>query len=366
MRDRNGNASVTRERPGGGHPHLPERHFAAPARSRRIARRQAAALARLHAAGADFALSRPNSLSVAGWQELAAHTIPRAEAVQNGLGGLIAGALAELETQWPQDLPAGIIHADLFPDNVLFMGDTVSGVIDFYFACHDMLAYDLAVTLNSWCFETDGAYNVTKGRAMIAAYRAGRAQGNNEMSDAEIAAMPLLMRGAALRFLLTRLYDWLNPDPNALVRPKDPREYSRKLRFHASVKQASGIWLLSVDEFLPMAPVRGNPGPGGWGAILRMGAHEKELSGGEAGHHQQPHGIDGGDRGLERAEKAVRRDALYRQPLCDGRRHDLAERLESEGWKTADKKPVKNEDLWRALDDAMARHQITWRWVQGP
>ena len=197
-----------------------------------------AALAQLHAAGADFALSRPNSLSVAGWQELAAHTIPRAEAVQNGLGALIAGALAELETAWPQDLPAGIIHADLFPDNVLFMGDKVSGLIDFYFACNDMLAYDLAVLLNSWCFETDGAYNVTKARAMIAAYRAGRAQSNNEMSDAEIAAMPLLMRGAALRFLLTRLYDWLNPDPNALVRPKDPREYSRKLRFHLSVKQA--------------------------------------------------------------------------------------------------------------------------------
>jgi homoserine kinase type II len=192
-----------------------------------------AALAQLHEAGADFALSRPNSLSVAGWHELAAHTTPRAEAVQGGLGALITASLAELEAQWPHDLPAGIIHADLFPDNVLFMGDKVSGVIDFYFACHDMLAYDLAVMLNSWCFETDGAYNVTKGKAMIAAYRAGR-----DMSDAEITAMPLLMRGAALRFLLTRLYDWLNPDPNALVRPKDPREYARKLRFHASVKQA--------------------------------------------------------------------------------------------------------------------------------
>jgi homoserine kinase type II len=192
-----------------------------------------AALAQLHAAGADFALPRANSLSVAGWQELAAHTIPRAEAVQNGLGALISEQLQDLQVHWPQDLPAGIIHADLFPDNVLFMGDRVSGVIDFYFACHDMLAYDLAVTLNSWCFETDGAYNVTKGKAMIAAYREGRA-----MTDAEISAMPLLMRGAALRFLLTRLYDWLNPDPGALVRPKDPREYARKLRFHASVKHA--------------------------------------------------------------------------------------------------------------------------------
>jgi homoserine kinase type II len=193
-----------------------------------------AALAGLHAAGKGFALVRPNALSVAGWHELAAATVTRADAVQAGLGALITESLAELEARWPANLPAGVIHADLFPDNVLFMGDRLSGIIDFYFACNDMLAYDLAVLLGSWCFESDGAYNVTKGKAMIAGYRGGRA-----ITDAEVAAMPLLMRGAALRFLLTRLFDWLNPDPNALVRPKDPREYSKKLRFHAAVKQAS-------------------------------------------------------------------------------------------------------------------------------
>ena len=157
--------------------------------------------------------------------------VQRADAVQGGLGALITTTLAELEGGWPSGLPQGVIHADLFPDNVMFTGDRLSGVIDFYFACNDMLAYDLAVMLNSWCFEIDGAYNVTKGRAMIAGYRGAR-----QMRDAEIAAMPLLMRGAALRFLLTRLYDWLNPDPNALVRPKDPREYAKKLRFHLAVK----------------------------------------------------------------------------------------------------------------------------------
>jgi homoserine kinase type II len=193
----------------------------------------AAALARLHAAADGFALTRANALSVAGWHELAAAAMPRAETVQPGLSALIAESLAMLEREWPKDLPAGVIHADLFPDNVLFTGDQVSGVIDFYFACNDMLAYDLAVLLNSWCFESDGAYNITKGKAAIAGYRAGRT-----MTEDEIAAMPLLMRGAALRFLLTRLYDWLNPDPNALVRPKDPREYSRKLRFHAAVSHA--------------------------------------------------------------------------------------------------------------------------------
>jgi homoserine kinase type II len=113
------------------------------------------------------------------------------------------------------------------------MGDHVSGLIDFYFACNDMLAYDLAVLINSWCFEADGAYNITKGKAVIAGYRSVRA-----LRGDEVAAMPILMRGASLRFLLTRLYDWLNPDPNALVRPKDPREYIKKLRFHLQVKQA--------------------------------------------------------------------------------------------------------------------------------
>jgi homoserine kinase type II len=191
------------------------------------------AMARLHAAGEGFALSRANALGPAGWQELAAATAPRADAVQSELRVLIAQSLAALARDWPAGLPTGVIHADLFPDNVLFMGDSVSGLIDFYFACNDMLAYDLAVLINSWCFEPDGAYNITKGKAAIAGYRAVRT-----LSPGEVAAMPVLMRGAALRFLLTRLYDWLNPDPNALLRPKDPREYIRKLRFHLQVKSA--------------------------------------------------------------------------------------------------------------------------------
>ena len=193
-----------------------------------------AALAGFHAAGADFGLTRANALSVAGWHELAGATIPRADTVQAGLAQLIGDSLAELDRDWPKNLPTGVIHADLFPDNVLFMGDAVSGLIDFYFACNDMLAYDLAILLNAWCFEPDCAYNITKGKACIAAYRAAR-----PMRDAEIAAMPLLMRGASLRFLLTRLYDHINHDPGALVRPKDPREYSKKLRFHMAIKNPS-------------------------------------------------------------------------------------------------------------------------------
>lgn len=191
------------------------------------------ALADLHEAGRDFTPVRTNALSLSGWRELAEATRPRADAVERGLGASIGDALSILERDWPRDLPAGVIHADLFPDNVLFMQEKVSGLIDFYFACNDMYAYDLAVMLNSWCFESDGAYNVTKSRALIAAYQSRR-----PLTAAEQAALPVLMRGASLRFLLTRLYDWLNPDPNALVRPKDPREYAKRLRFHMKVKQA--------------------------------------------------------------------------------------------------------------------------------
>ena len=191
-----------------------------------------AALAGLHKAGEGFALSRANALGPPGWRPLA-EAIHGADTIEDGLAALINGSLDDITAAWPRDLPSGVIHADFFPDNILFMGDAVGGVIDFYFACNDFYVYDLATMLNSWCFELDGSYNITKGQAVINAYRAAR-----PLSDAEIAALPVLMRGAALRFLLTRTYDWLNQDPNALVRVKDPREYSKKLRFHNKVKHA--------------------------------------------------------------------------------------------------------------------------------
>ncbi len=191
-----------------------------------------AALAGLHKAGEGFALRRANALGPKGWRPLA-ESIHGADTIEDGLDALINGSLADITATWPKDLPSGVIHADFFPDNILFVGDAVGGVIDFYFACNDFYVYDLATMLNSWCFELDGSYNITKGQAVINAYRAAR-----PLSEAEIAALPVLMRGAALRFLLTRTYDWLNQDPNALVRVKDPREYSKKLRFHNKVKHA--------------------------------------------------------------------------------------------------------------------------------
>jgi len=188
------------------------------------------ALAKLHLAGADFPMKRRNALSVDGWRPLYVTSAAGADSVQPGLRETIEREVAYLETVWPGDLPQGVIHADLFPDNVFFLGDHLSGLIDFYFACTDTLVYDVAICLNCWCFESDHSYNVTKGRALLQGYESVR-----PLSADERAALPLLSRGAALRFLLTRLVDWLNVPPGALVRPKDPLEYFRKLRFHQAV-----------------------------------------------------------------------------------------------------------------------------------
>lgn len=189
------------------------------------------ALARLHAAGADFPIRRSNALGLGGWRDLVEKTASGADGIERGLRDVIASSYREVNAHWPQGLPSGVIHADLFPDNVLFTNAQVSGLIDFYFACNDAFAYDLAILLNAWCFETDGAYNLTKGQSLLSAYRKRR-----PLTDAEAAALPVLCAGAALRFLLTRLFDLLNHDPMALVRPKEPRDFSKRLRFHTRVK----------------------------------------------------------------------------------------------------------------------------------
>ena len=192
------------------------------------------ALARLHLAGQDYKATRVNALSVQGWRPLFDAAKDRADTVTPGLCAATERSLAALEAEWPKGLPQGVIHADLFTDNVFFLKDKLSGVIDFYFACTDYLSYDLAICLNAWCFELDGSFNITKGQAMISGYQAVRA-----LEPREVAALPVLCRGASLRFMLTRLVDWLNVPPGALVRPKDPLEYYRKLRFFEACRHAA-------------------------------------------------------------------------------------------------------------------------------
>jgi homoserine kinase type II len=197
-----------------------------------------AALAALHRAGASFGMTRTNDLSISGWRHLYEACRCRAAEVQPSLALELETELAMVEVEWPRDLPRGVIHADLFPDNVFFREREVSGLIDFYFACTDFFAYDLAICLNAWCFEADASLNVTKARLLLEGYRRAR-----PLNSAELAALPLLARGSALRFLLTRLFDWLNQPTGALVRPKDPVEYLRKLRFHRGITDIGGYGL---------------------------------------------------------------------------------------------------------------------------
>ncbi|NVK34416.1 MAG: homoserine kinase [Rhodobacteraceae bacterium] len=198
-----------------------------------------AGMAKMHLAGLDFGMTRTNSLSVHGWRPLYEQSGSRSDTVSPGLCKIVEDELDFLEQNWPNDLPFGVIHADLFPDNVFFLQDKLSGLIDFYFACTDALTYDLAICLNAWCFESDGSFNVTKARALLNGYQSVRT-----LDEKEFNALPILARGSALRFMLTRLYDWLSVPEGALVTPKDPLEYLKKLRFHQTVESATSYGLV--------------------------------------------------------------------------------------------------------------------------
>jgi homoserine kinase type II len=184
-------------------------------------------MAWLHEAARGFPGRRINDLGQPAWRPMVERLKGEADALKPGLGATIEADLQTLEAAWPGVLPAGAIHADLFPDNVFFQGGKFAAAIDFYFACDDFLAYDIGVALNAWCFEPDGSFNVTLARAFVAGYERRR-----RLEPAERDALPILARGSALRFFLTRLNDWRSTPEGALVRPKDPFEYERKLAVH--------------------------------------------------------------------------------------------------------------------------------------
>ncbi|MFC0204316.1 homoserine kinase [Novosphingobium soli] len=199
------------------------------------ARAVGGALAQIHLAAADFPGSRANSLALPAWQQLLRDCgRDGLESIHPDLGRLVERELALLAQGWPEDLPRGVIHADLFPDNVLMLGDRVTGLIDFYFACTDLFAYDVAVTHAAWCFTPDGTqFLPALSEALLQGYLAVR-----PLEATEQAALPLLARGAAVRFLSTRAYDWLNTPADALVTPKDPMAFARRLEFYADPAHA--------------------------------------------------------------------------------------------------------------------------------
>lgn len=197
------------------------------------------AMAKMHSAGIDYNARKPNELGLEGWRLLFNNCQERADEVSPDLKKYISDELNELEAQWPKELPSGVIHADLFPDNVFFKEESLTGIIDFYFACNDFFAYDIAICINAWCFEIDNSFNITKARNLLEGYQSERG-----LSESEVLSVPLLSRGAAMRFLLTRLHDWLHQIDGALVKPKDPLEYLSKLRFHQNVSGPGAYGLI--------------------------------------------------------------------------------------------------------------------------
>ena len=194
------------------------------------------ALARVHRAARDFPAERTNTLGLADWQALAGTCGSEGlESIQAGLAGLVARELDQLARRWPADLPRSVIHADLFPDNVLMLGDRVTGLIDFYFACNDITAYDVAVTHAAWCFGADGRrFDPSLSSALLAGYESVR-----PLAPEERSALPLLAQGAAMRFLITRAYDWMNTPGDALVTRKDPLAFVRRLEFYAAPENSA-------------------------------------------------------------------------------------------------------------------------------
>ena len=200
-------------------------------------------MAEMHCKAQDFSGKRDNNFSLPSWVEMFNNLSCKADRIKPGLADKIKYELDYLQENWPTDLPKGIIHADLFPDNVFFLNNNISGIIDFYFACTDFMAYDIAICLNAWCFEKSGEFNITKSQKLIEGYNSVR-----KLSAKEVDALPILASGAAMRFLLTRLHDWPEDnDSNALVIPKDPLEYMRKLLFHKGLTKASAYGVYAYE-----------------------------------------------------------------------------------------------------------------------
>ena len=191
-------------------------------------------VARMHGAVEGFDGKRENALNLQGWQRIFDKLGSEMDSIHPGMAAAVEAELRFLEEHWPDTLPRGVVHADLFPDNVFFEGTQLTGVIDFYFACEDLFLYDLAIVMNAWCFERQKEFHVTKAKRLLAAYDAER-----HLPPEALEALPVLARGAALRFLMTRAHDWIHRDPQALVTPHDPMDYWHKLRFHQQVKSSA-------------------------------------------------------------------------------------------------------------------------------
>ena len=321
------------------------------------------ALARMHLAGLDYAQRRANALSVESWRPLFEKCRAGADGVVPGLSAEVSATLDRIEAAWPRDLPRGVVHADLFPDNVFFNREKLSGLIDFYFACNDALVYDLAVCLNAWCFESDLSFNVTKARHMIARYRAVR-----RCSEAEIARPPAARRGRCAALPADPPLRLDQPGGRRPGPPQGPARVSAQAplppRRLGPARLRDRHRRMTVAIYTDGA-CRGNPGPGGWGAVLLYGGHRREISGASGQTTNNRMELTAAIRALEAlkrpSEVALYTDSTY---VKDGITRWLPG-WKAKGWRTAAKTPVKNRDLWEALDAIVGRHDVTWHWVKG-
>ena len=187
--------------------------------------------AQLHEITKKFDINRKNNLSIENWDSIFEKTIKQKIDLDESIIKKTKNYLNFLKDKWPKNLPQGIIHADLFPDNIFFTNNKVSGIIDFYFACNDFFAYEIAICINSLCFDNNSTFNMTKAKNLIDGYTSIRT-----LSEDEKKYLPILSMGAAMRFFLTRLYDFYHTDNKADVKIKDPFEYLKKIEFHSTIK----------------------------------------------------------------------------------------------------------------------------------
>ena len=318
-------------------------------------------LAEMHHHVADFTMARDNPLSLAGFHSLAEACLPRADECAPGLHEFVQSELTFLDEAWPADLPGGVVHTDLFPDNVLFVNDTISGVIDFYFSATDSFAFDLAVTFNAWCFDKHAQFIDENARALADGYLRRRA-----LTESESAAMPVLLRGAALRFLLTRLYDWLHRVDGALVTVKDPLPYRDILQFHRdNFSPALFEKKTTIMDIYTDGACSGNPGPGGWGVLILDGGDRRELCGGERETTNNRMELMAAIEALRATAPSDEINLYTDSQYVKNGINQWIKNWKRNGWKTASKKPVKNQDLWETLDTLIEGRPVHWHWVKG-
>ncbi|MEM9233143.1 MAG: homoserine kinase [Pseudomonadota bacterium] len=324
-----------------------------------VARARAAGelLARLHQAADGYKPDRVNDLGPVAWVEMTQHLGPALDDITPKLFEDLTTEAAELQKRWPANLPRGAIHADFFPDNVMFKEDRATGVFDFYFACTDFFAYDLAIAMNA--FTPEDTHSPAQGRALREGYETVR-----PLSPAEKDALPLFLRGSSLRFVLTRAHDYLNQVPGSLVQIKDPAPWLALNRAHRH-DQPFFVTGSDMIEIYTDGACSGNPGPGGWGVLIKESGKERRLSGGAPATTNNRMELMGAIEALKAFPEGTALTLYTDSTYVKNGINSWIAGWKRNGWKTASRKPVKNQDLWETLDSLTSSRAVTWKWVKG-